>query len=73
MEVVELDTPFFGRVDPDTVLKAAEGKLDDVLLIGYRRDDHEDLYVASSHADLARALVLLEAAKLEILAMLGVI
>ncbi len=52
-------------IDPDVVLEAAVGKLEGVVVIGYDKDGEE--YFASSYADGAPPLWLLERLKLQLL------
>lgn len=52
-------------LDPDRVLSAAIGKLEDVVVIGYSKDGEE--YFASSVADGADVVWHLERAKLKLL------
>ena len=47
--------------DPDTILKAAIGKLEGVVISGFTKDG--ELWAASSYADGGNVMWLLEAAK----------
>lgn len=64
-KVIELDLPTRLNVPPDRILKAAVGKLDGVLLIGF--DKEGEPYFASSYADGGDALWLMELCKLALL------
>lgn len=61
--------PFTGvtrlDVDPDTIIKAAMGEMESVVIIGYDKDKEE--YFASSIADGGTILWLLERLKLQLL------
>ena len=52
-------------LEPDAVLEAACGKLDDALILGWTTDG--DLYLASTTSNIGEMLVLLERAKQVIL------
>jgi hypothetical protein len=62
--VTRLDLP------PDRVLESAVGKLEGVVILGYDKDGEE--YFASSYADGADVLWLMERAKLDLLSIAGV-
>jgi hypothetical protein len=64
-EVVELDCETTLEIPPDKVLKAAVGKLDHVLVLGY--DKHGDEYFAASMVDRAKILWLVERFRLDLL------
>lgn len=55
-EVVEFTGAFHGRVEPDVVLEAAKGKLEDVIVIGWDKDG--TFYMASSTGELRDMLFL---------------
>lgn len=55
-EVVKFTGDFHGRVEPDTVLEAAKGRLDDVVVIGW--DKEGTFYVASSTGEMRDLLFL---------------
>lgn len=57
-DVVQLPSP---DLSPDNVLSAAKGRLDDVMVIGFRPDG--SVYFASNTGDIGKILVLLERAK----------
>lgn len=52
-------------VDPDQVLESAVGEVDGVLVLGFDKDG--EFYCASSYADGATALWLMELCKKELL------
>ena len=54
-------------LDPDRVLEAAKGKLERVMVLGFTE---ENLYVASSHTEIAEAVLLLELAKDQLLSLM---
>lgn len=58
-----IDMPVLSRVnsDPDRVLSNAEGKLEHVIIVGYKKDGSE--YFKSSVADGGDALWILERAR----------
>jgi hypothetical protein len=64
-----IDAPIVTRLllNPERVLEAALGKLSDVVIIGYTHDGEE--YFASSEANGAEVVWLLERAKLQLLRM----
>lgn len=48
-------------LEPDLILASAKDNLSDVLVLGWEKDDagHGEFYMASSDADLSRALMLI--------------
>jgi hypothetical protein len=56
---------YTGPISPDNVLSGGIGKLKEVLVLGW--DNNLDLYLAASDADLARALLLVESARDDIM------
>jgi hypothetical protein len=67
--VTVLNTNTTLEVPADRVLEAAIGKVNPVVVIGY--DVENDLYLASSDADVREVLWLLEAAKRELFDVAG--
>jgi hypothetical protein len=68
-EVVNLNNVTRLDIPADRVLGSAVGKLEGVVILGYDKDGEE--YFASSYADGADVLWLLERAKLDILTISG--
>lgn len=65
-EIVTLNCDTVLPIEPDRVLSAAQGVgLSDVLVVG--RDAQGEIYVAASVADAGALLLLLEAAKRQVL------
>jgi hypothetical protein len=60
-EVVDLDVITTLDMDPDRILERAKGELETAIVIGFDKDGEE--YFASSVADGAQALWILERAK----------
>jgi hypothetical protein len=58
VNVVSLDTPFYGDIPADQVLEKAKGELKDVLVIGRMNDG--EIYAACSMGDVAHTLLLLD-------------
>jgi hypothetical protein len=63
--IIDLDVVTQLDIDPDKVLNAALGKLDQVVIIGCNQDD--DIYFASSTGDIGQVLLLMECAKKELM------
>ena len=59
--VTQLNAPYVGEIEPDTILENNKGNFDEILLIGWNKEG--DFRIAASNADLARALVLIESAR----------
>ena len=53
---------------PETVLEYAKGKLSDVLVIGFNKED-ESIYIASSNDDMCKLNFLIDMAKNKLFAM----
>ncbi len=53
--------------DPDRILKAADGKLETAVVIGWQKDDSGQFYFASSEPNSAEVIMLLEIAKRRLL------
>ncbi len=64
-KVINLDIPTVGDVQPDKVLKAHEGELEEVVLIGV--DEKGEYVFAGSTSDPERLLWLVEAFKNKII------
>lgn len=64
--VVKLDTPYYGRIEPRVVLsKAIEADLEQVIVVGMDKDGM--LYFAGSMSENERIIFLLEIAKKRVL------
>jgi hypothetical protein len=63
--VVDLPVITKLNLDPERVLAAAQGKLESVVIVGYTKDGDE--YFASSIADGADVVWMLERAKIKLL------
>lgn len=59
-KVIEFNGATCLDIEPDKVLKSAEGMLKKVIIVGYADDG---LYVAASSGDIGHNLLLLEQAK----------
>ena len=64
-KVIPLNNITYLDIPPDRILESAIGKLEDVVIIGYDKDEEE--YYASSIADGADVLWLLEKCKKQLL------
>ncbi len=64
-KIFEFSGPTKLDIDPDRVLKKAEGKLQGVVLMGYDKDG--DFFAASSYADGGDVLWLIELLKKQLM------
>ena len=60
--VVNSDGETYDDLDCDTVLEGAKGKLDQVMIIGFNKDNN--LYLAMSQGQVSENLLLVEYARL---------
>lgn len=64
--IIQLSVETSLPVPVEKVLEAAKDRIDEVLVLGFEKDSN-DLYIASSTADMGTVLVLMERAKALIL------
>ena len=64
-KVIRLSIPTRQNIRPDRVLRAALGKLEDGMVLGFTKEG--EFYAAASFADGADALWLMELCKLELM------
>lgn len=69
MSVVELDAPYYGRIEPEKILNAAkENDLDEVVVLGYKEaPEGRKLVVYASNGSAAEIVYMLECAKADII------
>lgn len=63
--IINLGTEWFGKVNPDGVLRGAVGELSEVIVIGKTKEGN--LYVAMSEPELHKQAFLLDLAKYEVI------
>ena len=66
-KVIQLDTMTYLDLPPDRILESAKEKLSGVVVLGWVDNEQEDLYFASSIADGADVLWLLEKCKQQLM------
>jgi len=71
-KVIDFAGITFNRIEPNKVLSEAIGKLDEVVVIGFTKEEHitEDdngFYCASSTADVGTVLLMIEKFKQQIM------
>ncbi len=67
--IIDLPVVTTLKTNPDRILKAAEGKLETVVVVGWKKDDEGQFYFASSEPNEAEVIMLLEIAKRRLLEM----